>query len=40
MDFAEHPRKSNVSENSKAYYGCLLWNGLRFLRNELHVLFN
>ena len=24
MDFAEHPRKSNVSENSKAYYGCLL----------------
>ena len=29
MDFAEHLRKSDVSENSKVYYG-------RFLRNGLH----
>ena len=29
MNFAEHLRKPNVSENSKVYYG-------RFLRNELH----
>ena len=30
MDFAEYLRKSDVSENSKVYYG-------RFLRNGLHV---
>ena len=29
MDFAEHLRKSDVSENSKVYYD-------RFLRNGLH----
>ena len=29
MDFAEYLRKSDVSENSKIYYG-------RFLRNGLH----
>ena len=29
MDFSEHPRKSDVSENSKVYYG-------QFLRNGLH----
>ena len=29
MDFAEHLRKSDVSESSKDYYG-------RFLRNGLH----
>ena len=29
MDFAEYLRKSDVSENSKVYYG-------RFLRNGLH----
>ena len=29
MDFAEYLRKSDVSENSKVYYG-------RFLQNELH----
>ena len=29
MDFAEHLRKSDVSENSQVYYG-------RFLRNELY----
>ena len=29
MDFAEHLRKSDVSENSKVYYG-------RFIRNGLH----
>ena len=29
MDFAEYLRKSDVSENSKVYYG-------RFLRNALH----
>ena len=29
MDFEEHLRKSDVSENSKVYYG-------RFLQNELY----
>ena len=29
IDFAEYLRKSNVSENSKVYYG-------RFLRNGIH----
>ena len=29
MNFAEHLRKSDVSENSKVYYG-------RFVRNGLH----
>ena len=29
MDFAEYLRKSEVSENSKVYYG-------RFLRNRFH----
>ena len=28
MNFAEHLRKSDVSENSKVYYGRFLWNGL------------
>ena len=28
MDFAEHLRKSDVSENSKVYYGGFLRNGL------------
>ena len=29
MDFAKYLRKSDVSENSKVYYG-------RFLRNDFH----
>ena len=29
MDFAEHLRKSDVSENSKVYYGGFLRNGLQ-----------
>ena len=28
MNFAEHLRKSDVSENSKKYYGQFLQNGL------------
>ena len=32
MDFVEHLRKSDVSENSKIYYG-------RFLRNGLHEMY-
>ena len=33
MDFAEHLRKSDVSENSKVYYG-------RFLRNGFHQMYH
>ena len=29
MDFAEHLRKSDVSDNSKDYYGQFLRNGLQ-----------
>ena len=28
MYFAEHLRKSDVSEDGKVYYGRFLWNGL------------
>ena len=28
MNFAEYIKKSNVSKNSKVYYGPFIWNGL------------
>ena len=29
LEFAEHFRESDDSENSNVYYGRFLWNGLR-----------